>query len=138
MRVLFAAMTALQLLAGCQGPPTRPGPSAQAQSTSAAPATNHVTALAVRDAQTCGRALAIAVRCNLLRDERDFAALRHSALQGLRNRVPQPGEFQRVESSLDVATLAGLQEFATCTAPPDQWSAIEAAVETRLRACSGQ
>lgn len=126
----IAALPCLLLVAGCEQtglaglfapqPPPTPVPTS--------------TDLVDRAVQ-CGRSLGVAVRCNLVRDEANFAALRQLTLSGLR-RQAGTADFSPVENALDVATLETMNTISACTTGPADLPILEREVETTLAMCA--
>jgi hypothetical protein len=133
---LLAAVVPLAL-AAC----TQPWPDTQppAQVAAAAPAPAKASASrgdAVAAARQCGRALGIAVRCNLLRDDRDFAVVRYAVVQGVSARYRTAATGNEIEELVDLATLDRLTTIGSCTIPPEDLDRVERGVRESIESCS--
>ena len=123
-------------LAACN----QPWPIAPRASTSPAPATAAVAPVsrgdAVAAARQCGRTLGIAVRCNLLRDDRDFAVVRYAVVQGLSDRYDTVTTASEIEELVDLATLDRLTTIGACTIPATDTARVERGVRESIESCS--
>jgi hypothetical protein len=89
---------------------------------------------ALVEARRCGRAIAVAARCNYLRDDRDFAALRFTVLQGLGQRYGTVVDQPRLTEAVDLAVLDRMATIGQCSVG----SADVAVVQNGLREVLGQ
>lgn len=113
----------------CQGP-VRPA------SGPAAPVTPVATLpQLLADAGQCGRSLGIAVRCNMIRNESDFAVLRYAALNGMRARAG--ASFDQVAATMDGATLDMINSVGVCRTSAVDRQILENHIESTLSRCSG-
>lgn len=128
-----------------QAPPAPPAQAAAAVARNDAGGTPPVAAPAVAPpqradavlaARRCGAALGIAARCNLLRDDRDFAVVRYAVLGGLAGKYGQVATAAEIEEMLDLATLDRLTSIGTCTVPGGDEPRVEAGVRASVDACA--
>lgn len=91
---------------------------------------------AVLTARRCGAALGIAARCNLLRDDRDFAVVRYAVLGGLAGKYGQVATAAEIEEMLDLATLDRLTSIRSCTMAGSDEPRVEAGVRASVDACA--
>lgn len=92
----------------------------------------------VVEARRCGTALGIAARCNLMRDDRDYAVLRFAAVDGLDTRYGAVIGRSELEEQLDLAALDRITSISACTLEPADLSRVEAAIRTVVDQCSGR
>ncbi|BCX16614.1 MAG: hypothetical protein KatS3mg117_0296 [Geminicoccaceae bacterium] len=85
----------------------------------------------------CGVTLGLAARCNLLRDDRDFAVLRFAVLQGLDRRYGALVPAAEMAETVDLATLDRMTSVANCTVPADDAARLETGVRSVLAECTG-
>lgn len=110
---------------------TRPAP---ATNVAAAPST---PAPAVTEqAKTCGRSLGIAVRCNMLTDESDFAILRYMALQGLQAQGPAAASSSMVEETFDLSALEMMNAVGACTGGATDMATLERKIQGTISSCT--
>jgi hypothetical protein len=130
-------------VAGCGA--DRPPPRSETGGGAAAEAPAPVAAASVApasrgdalvEARQCGRALGIAVRCNLVRDDRDFAVLRYAVLQGLENRYGSAASNAELAELVDLATLDRITSIGACTIPAADAARVEAGVRSSIDRCS--
>lgn len=112
---------------------TAPGPSAPI---AAAPAVTRAEALVA--GRRCGVTLGLAARCNLLRDDRDFAVVRFAVLQGLDRRYGQLVPASEMAETVDLATLDRMTSIGTCMVPPEDTARLETGVRGVLAECTGR
>lgn len=149
--VLVAALTVAGLaVAGCAdggwpavyglartSPPTAQAVAAQGGADSAIPPpAAPQRSDAVLTARRCGAALGIAARCNLLRDDRDFAVVRYAVLGGLTGKYGQVATAAEIEEMLDLATLDRLTSIGSCTLAGSDEPRVEAGVRASVDACT--
>lgn len=125
---VFALATSVAL-AGCQ---PLPGP---APTAAAAPEVARGDAVA--EARQCGRTLGIAVRCNLVRDDRDFAVVRYAVVQGVATRHAGSIGEAEVAELIDLATLDRITSIGRCALPPADLARVEAGVRQSISTCTG-
>jgi hypothetical protein len=121
------------LLVGCaQLPALSGGPSG-----SPAPAVAQASrGDAIAAARQCGRTLGIAVRCNLVRDEADFAVVRFAVLQGLGTRYGTVASGEELTQLVDLAALDRITSIGTCAIPAGDMTRVEAGVRGAIDACA--
>jgi hypothetical protein len=73
---------------------------------------------ALVEARQCGRAIAVAARCNYMRDDRDVAALRFAVLQGLSQRHGSIVGPAQLGEAVDLAVLDRLSTIGQCRVEP--------------------
>ncbi len=98
------------------------------------PAVDAGTALA--EARRCGRAIAVAARCNFLRDDRDVAALRFTVLQGLDQRYGAVVDEPRLTEAVDLAVLDRMATIGQCTIPSRDMPAVQSGLRDVLGTCA--
>lgn len=91
---------------------------------------------ALVEARRCGRALAVAARCNYVRDDRDFAALRFSVLQGLDQRYGAVIDSPRMTEAVDLAVLDRMSTIGQCSIAPSQVPVVESGLRDVLGTCA--
>lgn len=91
---------------------------------------------AVTSARRCGAALGVAVRCNLVRDDRDFAVLRYAVLDGLEARYGRAVPPAELAEMMDLATLERLATIGACAVPPADLGRVESGVEAVVESCA--
>jgi hypothetical protein len=139
--VRYSGFIAILLLAACGGdaPPQAPVATAPAPATVApvaAPAVDPGSALI--EARRCGRALAVAARCNYVRDDRDFAALRYTVLQGLDRRYASVVDTARMTEAVDLAVLDRMGTIGSCDVPPADIPVVESGLREVLSSCAAR
>lgn len=139
--VRFTGSIALLLLTACGGevPPraaVAPAPAPVTAVTVAAPAVDPGSALI--EARRCGRALAVAARCNYVRDDRDFAALRFTVLQGLDRRYASVVDTARMTEAVDLAVLDRMGTIGKCDVPPGDIPVVESGLREVLSSCAAR
>ena len=137
-----AALAAVLLLAACNDGSTsyldpsalfasdEPTPPAPSPSAASDPGT------ALVEARRCGRALAVAARCNYVRDDRDFAALRYTVLQGLDQRYGKVVDTPRLTEAVDLAVLDRMSTIGQCSIAPSQVPVVESGLRDVLGECA--
>ena len=137
--ILRAALLGGAMLsaASCGGQPHKQAVSQSAPTV--APATSAQTTpipqLAER-ASLCGRSLGVAVRCNMVNDQNDFAILRYLALKGLHEQAPGAANFSQVENSFDLAALDMINSVGGCKGGAAGMSTLEQKVEGTIAQCA--
>lgn len=94
-------------------------------------------AAAIQEGQRCGMALGFAVRCNLMRDDRDFAVLRFAVLQGLDRRYSSQLASSEMADVVDLATLDRITSIGMCEIPPADLARTEAGLRSVVDGCTG-
>ncbi len=124
------------LLGACAQSPA-PNEAAPAPAPTPAAAVPETSApMLVEDAALCGRSLGIAVRCNMLTDQNDFAILRHLALNGLRAQSRSAGDFSQAEMAFDLATLEMMNAVGACQGPAAGLATLEQKIEGTIAHCA--
>jgi hypothetical protein len=126
----FAGLLGLLVLTACGDDSYVPQPFR----TAAAPTVDSGTALV--EARRCGRAIAVAARCNYLRDDRDVAALRYSVLQGLGQRYGSVVDQPRLTEAVDLAVLDRMATIGQCTVSPADVPVMESGLRDVLGSCA--
>lgn len=93
---------------------------------------------ALVEARRCGRAIAVAARCNYLRDDRDVAALRFSVLQGLGQRYGSVVDQPRLTEAVDLAVLDRMATIGQCTVNSADVQVVESGLRDVLGNCAAQ
>ncbi len=124
------------LLASCGGnaPPPAVFAAAPTQPAAVAPAVDAGTALG--EGRRCGRAIAVAARCNYLRDDRDVAALRFSVLQGLGQRYGGVVDQPRMTEAVDLAMLDRMSTIGQCNVSSADVPVMERGLREVLGDCT--
>jgi hypothetical protein len=105
--------------------------------TAAAPSSPAVDAgTALVEARRCGRAIAVAARCNYVRDDRDVAALRYSVLQGLGQRYGAVVDQPRLTEAVDLAVLDRMATIGQCTVGAADVPIVESGLREVLGSCA--
>ena len=91
---------------------------------------------ALVEARRCGRAIAVAARCNYLRDDRDVAALRHAVLQGLGQRYGSVVDQPRLTEAVDLAVLDRMATIGQCTVSSADVAVVESGLREVLGSCA--
>ena len=126
----FAGLFGLFVLTACSGDSYLPQPFRP----TAAPTVDSGTALV--EARRCGRAIAVAARCNYLRDDRDVAALRFSVLQGLGQRYGGVVDQPRLVEAVDLAVLDRMSTIGQCTVSPADVPVMQSGLRDVLGSCA--
>lgn len=145
-RLATMALAPLLLAGGCSdgslpgwaGGSASPPPAAAPVAVPAvapAPATRAEALVAGR---RCGVTLGLAARCNLLRDDRDFAVLRFAVLQGLDRRYGGLVPAREMAETVDLATLDRMTSIGSCTVPGEDAARLEEGVRGVLAECTGR
>lgn len=131
--------SAMLLTASCGGKAPRATASQSAptatQSASVAAPPASTTQLA-EQASLCGRSLGVAVRCNMVNDQNDFAILRYLALKGLHEQAPGATNFTQIENSFDLAALDMINSVGGCKGGAAGMSTLEQKVEGTIAQCA--
>lgn len=134
-RRIHAGIVAVLALAACGGEPASTTPQPQATPVAAQPAAVD-TGTALVEARRCGRALALAARCNYVRDDRDFAVLRYTVLQGLGQRYGTVVDTPRLTEAVDLAVLDRMATVGRCNIGPSEQSVVESGLRDVLGQCA--
>ncbi len=136
-RSRHVALATLLLLAACgDGSLSALDPSTLLGSDAPSPATASDPGTALVEARRCGRALAVAARCNYVRDDRDFAALRYTVLQGLDHRYGKVVDAPRLTEAVDLAVLDRMSTIGQCSIAPSQVPVVESGLREVLDECA--
>ncbi len=132
----YAGLLALLALAACGGDsePRQLQPVATLPTHQATPAADAGTALV--EARRCGRAIAVAARCNYVRDDRDVATLRFAVLQGLGERYGTVVDQPRLTEAVDLAVLDRLSTIGQCAVAPSDVPVVQEGLRDVLGACA--
>ena len=128
---------AMLLAASCggQSPKQTVSQSAPAATPAAAAPSTPIPQLAER-ASVCGRSLGVAVRCNMVNDQNDFAILRDRALNGLREQAPGTSSFSQVENAFDMAALDMINSVGACKGAATGMATLEQKIEGTIAQCA--
>lgn len=139
--------TLLTLSAGCSevalpgwagggtAAPPAPQPLAAAPTTTLPPASRAEALVAGR---RCGVTLGLAARCNLMRDDRDFAVVRWAVLEGLDRRYGTLVPAREMAETVDLATLDRMTSVASCAVPAADAGRLADGVRGVLAQCTGR
>jgi hypothetical protein len=140
-----AVIVATALMGGCESAGSLPWLS-NLTGASRAPTTTPVAAPpavpmplradGVVEARRCGTTLGIAARCNLMRDDRDFAVLRFAALDGLGARYGAVIGRNELAEQLDLAALDRITSISACTLAPADLPRVETAMRKAMDQCT--
>ena len=108
-----------------------------APSQSAAPTPAPARGEAVATAHRCGVALGLAARCDLLRDDRDFAVLRFSMIQGLGRQFATVAGTDELTEILDLASLDRIGTVGTCRVPEADAQRLQSGMRSVVQQCVG-
>lgn len=131
---VHAGIAAIFALAACGSGPTSAPP--QATPAAVQPAAAVDTGTALVEARRCGRALALAARCNYVRDDRDFAVLRYTVLQGLDQRYGAVVDTPRLTEAVDLAVLDRMATVGRCNIGPAEQPVVESGLRDVLGQCA--
>ncbi len=138
MRPSFMLLTSMLLISACdQIPglgPSSPPPAAPSVAAAASPAPTRSEA--VLAARRCGDTLGIAARCNLMRDDHDFAVVRYSVLQGLGQQYDKVIDAQQLTDLVDLATLDRMTTIGACSMSPADLTRVAASVRSSIADCA--
>lgn len=143
----YSGFLGLVLLAACGSeiPEWVPGAAAPATPAAAPVAAAPVVSTPVPDAgaalieaRRCGRALAVAARCNYVRDDRDFAALRYTVLQGLDRRYATVVAPARMTEAVDLAVLDRMGTIGSCEVGAADIPVVESGLREVLSSCAAR
>ena len=128
---------AMLLAASCGGHPPKQTVSQSAPTAAPATAapTTPIPQLAER-ASVCGRSLGVAVRCNMVNDQNDFAILRDRALTGLHEQAPGAPNFSQVENAFDMAALDMINSVGACKGAATGMATLEQKIEGTIAQCA--
>jgi hypothetical protein len=127
----------LLLTAACTQ--SSPPPASQPAPAAAAPAPTATASapMLMEEAAMCGRSLGIAVRCNMVSDQNDFAILRHMTLNGLRAQSQSPADYSQAEMAFDVAALEMMNSVGACQGPAASMRTLEQTIQGNVAHCAG-
>jgi hypothetical protein len=118
-------------------PANPPSAASAAPSTSTGAAAPAPSIAALKDkASMCGRSLGIAVRCNMVADQNDFAILRYNALNGLRAQNPTLADFSPVESAFDMSALEMMHKVGACQGAAPAMTTLEQKIQGAITECA--
>lgn len=123
---------AMLLTASCGGKAPK---TAATQSAPVAAPSTPITQLA-EQASLCGRSLGVAVRCNMVNDQNDFAILRYLALKGLQEQAPGAQNFSQVENNFDLAALDMINSVGACKGAATGMATLEQKIEGTITQCA--
>jgi hypothetical protein len=129
------AASALLVLVACSQA-SSPQQSATAPARAASPAPTVLGPVLMEQAALCGRSVGIAVRCNMVSDQNDFALLRYIALQGLRTRAAGAPDYSQVQTAFDVAALEMMNAVGDCKGAAPALTTLEQKIEGTIAHCS--
>ncbi len=133
-RLHVAGVLGILLLAGCGSDQPEWVPDVTALTGQSAAAPDAGTALV--EARRCGRAIAVATRCNFLRDDRDVAALRFTVLQGLGQRYAGVVDEPRLTEAVDLAVLDRMATIGQCSIPSGDMPVVQSGLRDVLGTCA--
>ena len=87
-------------------------------------------------AALCGRSVGVAVRCNMVADQNDFAILRYMSLQGLQSRAASPSDYSQAEMAFDVAALEMMNSVGACQGAAPAMATLEQKIEGTIAQCT--
>lgn len=131
-QIQVAGLFSCFLLASCGGSSQLPDVFGDALSRQ--PSVDAGTALG--EGRRCGRAIAVAARCNYLRDDRDVAALRYSVLQGLGQRYGSVVDQPRMTEAVDLAMLDRMSTIGQCNVSSADVPVMERGLRDVLGNCT--
>lgn len=102
----------------------------------AAPTPRADAGTALVEARRCGRAIAVAARCNYVRDDRDVAALRYAVLQGLGQRHGDVVDQSRLTEAVDLAVLDRMATIGRCAVDPVDVPVMESGLRDVIGSCA--
>ena len=87
-------------------------------------------------AALCGRSVGVAVRCNMMTDQNDFAILRYMSLQGLQAQSGGAADFSQAEMAFDVAALEMMNSVGACQGNASALATLEQKIEATIAQCT--
>jgi hypothetical protein len=127
----------LLLAGGCaQSSSSPPQQSAAAPQPTAAAAPASTGPVLMEKAALCGRSVGVAVRCNMVTDQNDFAILRYMALQGLQAQSRGPADYSQAEMAFDVAALEMMNSVGACQGAAPAMATLEQKIEGTIAQCA--
>jgi len=126
-----AAGVALLLTGACAQSSSAPPPSAAAPAAAAV-----ATTPLLEKAALCGRSVGVAVRCNMVTDQNDFAILRYMALQGLQAQSGGGAAYSQAEMAFDVAALEMMNSVGACQGAAPAFATLEQKIEGTIAQCA--
>ncbi|MGE0116923.1 MAG: hypothetical protein AB7S71_15480 [Dongiaceae bacterium] len=124
----------LLLTAAC-AQSSAPPPSTAASAPAAAQAAVAPPVL-MEKAALCGRSVGVAVRCNMVTDQNDFAILRYMSLQGLQAQSGAAADFSQAEMAFDVAALEMMNSVGACQGNASALATLEQKIEATIAQCT--
>ncbi|MGH6927853.1 MAG: hypothetical protein ACREEV_06020 [Dongiaceae bacterium] len=124
------------LLTGACASSSSPPPSAAAPAPAVAAKPAASSPVLMERAALCGRSVGVAVRCNMITDQNDFAILRYTALQGLQAQAASPGDYSQAEMAFDVAALEMMNSVGACQGGAPAMATLEQKIEGTIAQCA--
>jgi hypothetical protein len=140
-RLAIPVVVVVLLAGGCadnSGPGKAAGAASQEAPLPVQPTAAPTRAEALVAGRRCGVTLGLAARCNLMRDDRDFAVLRFAVLQGLDRRYGGLVPAREMAETVDLATLDRMTSIAACAVPAQDALRLERGVRSVLAECTGR
>ena len=128
--------TALLLTAACTQSSSSSSPQTAAVPPTAAAAPAFTGPMLMEKAAVCGRSVGVAVRCNMVTDQNDFAILRYMTLQGLQSQSASPADYSQAEMAFDVAALEMINSVGACQGTAPAMATLEQKVEGTIAQCA--
>jgi hypothetical protein len=128
--------SALLLTGACASSSSSPPPSAAASQPTVAAAPAATAPVLMEKAALCGRSVGVAVRCNMITDQNDFAILRYTALQGLQSQAASPADYSQAEMAFDVAALEMMNSVGACQGAAPAMATLEQKIEGTIAQCA--
>jgi hypothetical protein len=129
------AASALLTMAACSQA-SSPQQSAAAPAQASAPAPAGTESVLMEQATLCGRSVGVAVRCNMVTDQSDFAILRYMALQGLQTRAASALDYSQAETAFDLAALEMINAVGDCKGTAPALTSLEQKIEGTVAHCA--
>jgi hypothetical protein len=126
----------LLLTGACAQSSSSPPPSAAAPDPTVAAAPASTAPMLMEKAALCGRSVGVAVRCNMVTDQNDFAILRYMALQGLQSQSASPTDYSQAEMAFDVAALEMMNSVGACQGAAPALATLEQRIEGTIAQCA--
>jgi hypothetical protein len=126
----------LLLTGACAQSSSAPQQSAAAPQPAPAAAPASSAPVLMEKAALCGRSVGVAVRCNMVTDQNDFAILRYMALQGLQSQAASPADYSQAEMAFDVAALEMMNSVGACQGAAPAMATLEQKIEGTLAQCT--
>jgi hypothetical protein len=126
----------LLLTGACAQSSSAPQQSAAAPQPAPAAAPASTAPVLMEKAALCGRSVGVAVRCNMITDQNDFAILRYTALQGLQAQSASPSDYSQAEMAFDVAALEMMNSVGACQGTAPAMATLEQKIEGTIAQCT--